>query len=151
MALKDRSLTDVPRETAYEIPLTAYSDKELLELRAQIDAHLGLGSLGDLDIGTEIVLQLRTLKILQHEALSDTEAPHGQKAQASMTVSRMLSELAKSRNLLYSAERIKQIEAMTIEAMKDAPQEAKDEFFYRLERYLATLPSLSALLEEVHE
>jgi hypothetical protein len=151
MALKNHSLSGAPRETSRLAPLSAYSEKELLELRSQIDTMLGLGSLADLDIGQEIVLQYRTLKILQHEALKDDEAPHGQKAQASMTVSRMLSELAKSRQLLYGAERIKQIELMTIEAIKECPDDAKEAFFERLERYLATLPSLSALMAEASE
>jgi hypothetical protein len=151
LALKNHSLGDVPRGTPGLLPLSAYDEKALLQLRAQIDAQLGIGNLADLDIGQEIVLQLRTLKILQHEALRDDEAPHGQKAQASTTVSRMLTELAKSRHMLYSAERIKQIELMTIDAMKDAPDEAKEAFFERLERYLATMPTLDSLMAEAAE
>lgn len=151
MALKNHSLDNSPARDHARDPLSAYTEKQLLELRAQIDAALALGNLADLDIGSEIVLQLRTLKILQHEALSDTEAPHGQKAQASMTVSRMLTELAKSRHLLYSAERIKNIETMTIEAMKDAPEEQKQAFFERLERYLATLPTMASIMADTPE
>lgn len=151
MALKNHSLSQQAPAASGPFNLGLLSEKELLELRSQIDTLLGLQDIAGLDIGQEIVLQYRTLKVLQHEALKDDEAPHGQKAQASTTVSRMLTELAKSRHLLYSAERIKQIELMTIEAMKLAPSEAQAEFFERLERYLATIPTLGALMAEAAE
>ena len=131
--------------------LDGLNDTQLLALRNQIDERLELGHLGSLDVGMEIMVQLRTLKALQHAALTDKEAPHNQKAQAASTVSRMLQDLVKSRSKLYSAERMKEIEAMTIDAMKDAPEEAKELFFTRLEKMLATLPTLDSLMAESQE
>lgn len=147
MALKHHDQApEVSRGTAGI--LDGLDDMELLDLRNQIDAILEIKHLGSLDIGQEIMVQLRTLKALQHKALIDAEAPHNQKAQAANTVSRMLQDLVRSRAKLYSAERAKEIEDMTIEAMKDAPPEAKEQFFGRLERLLKTLPTLDTLMAE---
>lgn len=148
MALKKHE-TSPGRKTP--IGLSAYSEKELLDLRNQIDDYLQIGHIGALDIGQEIMVQLRTLKILQNEAINDDETPMNQKAQTANAVSALIKELVKSRSKLYDAERSKQIEDMTIEAMKDAPEEAKQQFFSNLERLLATLPTLDSLLEEASE
>lgn len=153
MALKnhkaEREQADVSRETGtLEDMIALLDDQELLTLRSIIDARLEIGHIGSVDLGSEIMVQLRTLKQLQHDALRDEEAPHNQKAQAASTVSRLLADLVKSRNKLFSAERSKAVENMVIEAMKDAPQEAKEMFFERLERMMATLPTLASLMEE---
>lgn len=149
MALKKHDVPAVPRGTVFDISLL--DEKELLTLRSQIEARLEIGHLGDLDVGNEIMIQLRTLKMLQHEALTDNDVPVNQRAQAANTVSAMLRDLVKSRAKLYSAERSKAIEDFTIEAMKDAPDEAKAMFFERLERLLATLPTLTSLMADEAE
>ena len=127
--------------------LDMLNDKELLLLRGEIDVRLKLQDLGEIDVGLEIVLQLRTLKELQNDALGSTDTPVNQKAQATNTVSSLLKDLVKSRAKLWDAERSKAIEAMTIEAMRTAPQEAKEQFFENLERMLSTLPSLASLMD----
>lgn len=148
MALKNHQA-----ETTRRVPLglSAYSEKELLDLRAQIDEYLQIGHIGTLDIGQEIMIQLRQLKALQNEAINDDETPVNQKAQAANSVTALIKELVKSRAKLYDAERSKQIEDMTIEAMKDAPEEAKVQFFERLEKLLATMPTMTSLMEETAE
>ena len=146
MALKKHDTPAVPRGTGFDLSLL--DEKELLTLRSQIDALLEIGHLGDLNVGHEIMVQLRTLKMLQHEALTDAEVPVNQRAQAANTVSAMLRDLVKSRAKLFDAERVKAIEDFTIEAMKDAPEESKALFFERLERMLATLPTLDSLIAE---
>jgi hypothetical protein len=153
MALKnhDRDLitspdSEVPRETQFI--LEHYTDAELLKLRSLIDDRLEIGHIGSIDLGSEIMVQLRTLKALQRDALSEQGVPVNQKAQAASTVSRLLQDLVKSRNKLYSAERMKQIEEMTIEAIKDCPEDVKTHFFERLERLLATLPTLASMMAE---
>lgn len=123
-------------------------DAELLELRGLIDQRLEIKHIGAIDLGHEVMIQLRTLKLLQHKAMTEPGTPVNQQAQAANTVSKMLQDLVKSRSKLYSAERIKQVEEMTIEAMKGAPEEAKLQFFESLEKMLATLPTLATLLEE---
>lgn len=146
MALKRHDESAAPPPTMGDLDLL--SDEELLALRLEIDNRLGIGHLGALDVGAELMIQLRTLKLLQHQALTDTEAPLNQKAQATNTVSALLRDLVKSRAKLYDAERSKAIEDMTIDALKDAPQDVKDQFFTRLERMLATLPTLASLMDE---
>ena len=105
--------------------------------RVEIDAHLQLGDLGQIDIGEEIALQLRTVKIMQSEALEDSEAAYGQKAQASMVVVRLLQDLTKMRTDLHSAERFMMLENAVIECMRDQPQEVKDAFFAQYEAIAA--------------
>lgn len=131
--------------------LYEYTDEQLLEMRGYIDQRLEIRHIGAMDLGYEIMVQLRTLKHLQHKALTEKGVPVNQQAQAANTVSKMLQDLVKSRSKLYDAERIKKIEEFTIEAMKDAPAAAKDHFFVTLERYLATLPTLATLMSEVDE
>lgn len=152
MALTQRALSNSHASSgSEEVLLDNCTDKQLLKLRAQIDSRLNITDLANIDIGLEIVVQLQTLKILQSEALEDDEAPHGQKAQAAMTVSRLLQDLTKCRRELYDAERSKTVENMVIQAMKDTPQEVKDSFFADLERYLATLPTMDTLLNSTSE
>ena len=146
MALKKHDTAPVSRGTGFDLSLL--DEKELLALRSQIDTLLDIGHLGDLNVGQEIMVQLRTLKMLQHEALTDSDVPVNQRAQAANTVSAMLRDLVKTRAKLFDAERAKAIEDFTIEAMKDAPEEAKALFFERLERLLATLPTMDSLLAE---
>lgn len=146
MALKRHDEITAAAPQASDLDL--YSDEELLELRMRIDEKLGIGHLGSLDVGAELMIQLRTLKLLQHQALTDKEAPLNQKAQATNTVSALLRDLVKSRARLYDAERSKAIEDMTIDALKDCPMEVKDQFFARLEKMLATLPTLASLMDE---
>jgi len=146
MALKRHD--EITAQAPQVSDLDLYSDEELLALRMQIDERLGIGHLGSLDVGAELMIQLRTLKMLQHQALTDKEAPLNQKAQATNTVSALLRDLVKSRAKLYDAERSKAIEDMTIDALKDCPQDVKDQFFARLEKMLATLPTLASLMDE---
>ena len=86
MAL-NRHTAQAPVSRGTDAMLDGLNDTQLLALRNQIDERLELGHLGSLDVGMEIMVQLRTLKALQHAALTDKEAPHNQKAQAASTVS----------------------------------------------------------------
>lgn len=136
MALKPRTLTnDEPKEPI--LALNLLSERQLLQLRSEIDAHLNLGSLEQIDIGQEIAAQLRTVKLMQASALTDDEAAYGQKAQAAMVVVRLLQDLTKMRTDLHNAERFMQIENAIIEALKDQPVEVKDTFFTVYEKIVA--------------
>jgi hypothetical protein len=148
MALKDRDLSgQVPRETN-RFPIELLSQRELLTLRAQVDGLLDLGSIKDIDLGEELTLQLRTVKLLQQEAADDSETPFGQKAQTAMAVQRMLQDLVKLRTEVYNAEFAKQIEGMVIRAfvnceaaadpaLADVMSQVKAAFFEEYEALLA--------------
>lgn len=125
------------------------SDPDLLRMRALIDQKLDVQTLESLDVGAEISLQLRTLKVLQAEALADSGAQHQHKASAASTVSRMLQELTKSRLLLAKAEEQRKIDTLVIQAMEDAPPEAKKRFYESLMRTASSIPSLASLVQQV--
>lgn len=150
MALKNHSLEPkVSRGTSGPL-LEGLTPKELLQLRAEIDGLLDLGTLKDIDLAEELTLQLKTVKMLQSEAANDGDTPYGQKAQTAMAVQRLLQDLVKLRTEVHNAEFAKQIESLVImaftkcEANEDpalAPvlQQVKDLFFAGYESLLGAL------------
>lgn len=143
MALKDHSLQSaVPRGTVADLSLL--SEMELLSLRAQIDSMLNLGTLKDIDLGTELTVQLRTVKALQQAAGEDSETPFGQKAQTAMAVQRLLQDLVKMQTEIHNSEFAKRLEGMIIKAftlcdaaadptLAEALKSVKDLFFEQYE------------------
>jgi hypothetical protein len=115
MALKDHSLSGVPRETAL-VNLDILDELELLSLRAQIDSRLNLGTIREIDLGHELTLQLRTVKALQQAASDDLDTPFGQKAQTAMAVQRLLQDLVKMQTEIHNSEFAKALEGMVIKA-----------------------------------
>jgi hypothetical protein len=152
VALKDRGLdrTDKPKP-AY--PLQAMSEGDLLHMRAEIDAILGQTTLADIDVAKELMLQLRTVRLLQQETLSDPDTPANQKAQTANAFQSLLQQLIKLRTDLYNAERCRAIESMVIRAFtkcsgtdfdatpeaRKALQEARDLFFAEYEELLSSV------------
>lgn len=132
MALQPRTLAN-PAPTN----LALLSETELLKMRNEIDALLNIGSLEHIDIGEEIALQLRTIKLMQSEALGDSEASYTHKAQTSSVVVRLLNDLTRMRTDLHNAERFMMVENALIEALKDQPVEVKDTFFTIYEKIVA--------------
>lgn len=103
---------------------------QLLELRGKIDARLPT-KLSDLNLETEIIMQLHRTKELMNTTLSgsDNVTPANQKAQVVNSCSAQLEQLIKMQVKLYSAERIKGIEQMVIRALRTLPREAQEAFF----------------------
>jgi galactose-1-phosphate uridylyltransferase len=116
--------------------LLQYTPTQLMSLRSMIDQMLGLGSLTDLNIENEILVQLQNAKLLAEEVRNDSDVPANQKAQTINSVSSILKQLVGMQTELYNAERLKEIEAAVIEALKPAPKEIQDSFFERYERLL---------------
>ncbi len=153
MVLKRRGLANDEAEkpaTSYGVIyglLDTMDQRELLNLRTQIDARLDLGTLHDVDVGQELLQQLRTVQLLQQEASENADS-FAHKAQTASVVQRLLTELTKLRTDVYNAERFKQLEDMISKAWhgvepppeaKDAFTECKHLFFEQYERLLATL------------
>ena len=150
--LKPRTLENAPLIASSSARLLEGLDEmELLKLREQIDAKLGVTNLEDIDVSKELVLQFAKLKVLQTMAMSDNEANFSHRSAAATTVSRMLQDIVKCRTALNNAEISKRMDAMVIECMRQAPEDAKAAFFERLERYQATLPTLVTLLPNAGE
>lgn len=141
MALKNRSLSDQAAPVVAP-NLLQMGDSQLLQLRAAIDARLGISNLSQMNIEQEILVQLATAKDLQTTTLNDSDVPANQKAQTINAVAAILKELVKMQNELYNAERIKELESAMIQALKDAPDEVKDRFFERYERMIAAAQTM---------
>jgi hypothetical protein len=132
MALKNH--TPTPQDTS---SLAEMDPSTLLRLRHEIDQRLGIVDLASLNIEQEIITQLQTAKILQTSVMDDDAVPANQRAQTVNTVSSILIQLVKTQTDLYNAERIKELEAAIVQAMRDTSDEVKDQFFERYERLLA--------------
>jgi hypothetical protein len=135
MALKDHRPTAAAGDDNL---LDSMDPNALLKLRHEIDQILGIVDLASLNIEQEIITQLQTAKTLQASVINDSTVPANQRAQTVNTVSNVLISLVKTQTDLYNAERIKEIEAAIIQAAKGLPEEAKNQFFERYERLLAT-------------
>lgn len=110
--------------------------KELLELRARIDAALPDETLKSINVERELVLQLRVAKELQRATLEDVETPANQKAQTLNAASSALASLAKLQNEVYTSERLKTIESMLIESLHDLSVDVQERFFAKYEAKL---------------
>lgn len=149
MALKNHDLQNVPRETGrLEAMLDFLSQAELISLRAGIDQRLNLGKVQDIDLGEELTIQLRTVKLLQTEAHEEDGTPYNQKAQTAMVVQSLLKDLVKMRTAVHNSEFAKELEGMIIrsftkcEAASDPAlipllKQVKDLFFEQYEQLVA--------------
>ena len=107
---------------------------QLIMLRQRIEALLPARKLTDIDLETEIVLQLTQAKHLQSAVLADSHCPANQKAQVANSCAAVLDQLIKMQVKLYDAERMKAIEQSLIKAVKTLPVEAQQMFFVEYER-----------------
>ncbi len=109
---------------------------QLLELRRQIEALLPVKDIKDLNLSRELVLQVQTLQALQQRVLSDTEIPANQQSQCANSLSAALVNLVKLQTDVYTSERMKIIESILVDCIRDLPMEVQEEF---LERYETAL------------
>lgn len=107
----------------------------LLDLRAQIDAALPSKCLKDLDLETELVIQLQTAKQLQNEVLNDDGVPANQKAQVLNACASSIESLIRMQEKYHTGERLKQIETHLIDVLNRLPLETTTQFFEWYEQY----------------
>lgn len=122
MALKDHKLGNSSRETNN---LDLLSQGELLKLRADIDVRLNLGKIEDIDLGEELTIQLRTVKLLQSDAHEEDDTPYNQKAQTAAVVQSLLKDLVRMRTAVHNSEFAKSLEGMVIQAFTKCEASAK--------------------------
>ena len=101
---------------------------ELLQLRGEINAALPARSLKDLDLASELVIQVLALQLAQAKALGDDETPTNQLAQAMGALTSALTSLVKLQNETYTSERLKKIELVLIETLRTMPMEQQHAF-----------------------
>ena len=93
------------------------------------------GSLKSLNLDAELYNAYAKAKNYLAIVQSDDSVPPNQIAQVFNTISAILKEIVKLQTELYSAERVKKLEAAMIEALKNtATEEVQDAFFTELER-----------------
>jgi hypothetical protein len=112
---------------------------QLLELRSRIDQKLPARRLADIDLEQELVLQLMATQELQRKTLQDTETPANQLAQVSNAVQAALLNLVKLQGEIHKSERIKQLELILIECIKDLPFEVQNAFITQYEKRVGHL------------
>lgn len=123
---------DLPEGVLDARPLP-FDINALLRARAEIDARLPASKLADLDLETEVVLQYQQTKQLLLDVLGGS-SPANQKAQVANSCASILDQLIKMQARLYSAERLKAIEAALIKTLKTLPQDTQEAFFVQYER-----------------
>lgn len=116
--------------------LDAYTLQELLDLRARIERRLPARSLKDLDLEGELTLQFLALQELQNNVIDDKDTPANQKAQVANSLSAALVNLVKLQGDVHSSERMKRIESILIDTLKDLPVEAVEAFLANYEQAL---------------
>ena len=115
--------------------LESMGEGALLDLRAQIDAALPAKCLKDLDLETELVVQLQTAKQLQNSVLNDEGIPANQKAQVLNACASSIESLIRMQEKYHTGERLKQIETHLIDVLNRMPAEMTSQFFEWYERY----------------
>ena len=109
---------------------------QLMALRAEIDAYLPVRDLQDINLSRELELQVQALQALQLRVMNDMDTPANQIAQCANSLSAALVNLVKVQLDVFTSERLKKIEAILIECVKDLPSEAQIAFFDAYERAL---------------
>jgi hypothetical protein len=112
----------------------------LLDLRAEIDQLLPVKHLKDLNMQRELVVQLLTTQRLQNSAMKDDEVPANQKGQIASQVASILGTLGKLQIDVYSSERLKIIEGILIETIKNLPMEQQETFLTAYEKAVGSGP-----------
>lgn len=111
-----------------KIDLDDLTIEELHELRSRIDLRLPHQSLKNVNMERELVLQLSRVKQLQKDTLDDPDIPANQMAQVAGQMSSILSTLGRLQIELYDSERMKVLEHILIEAIKNLPMDTQEQF-----------------------
>lgn len=115
--------------------------KALLDLRAQIDARLPALNIADMNLESEVILHYYMAKELAREAATDASVPRNQQAQVMNSCASILKQLADAQTALYTAERVKCVEAAMERAFAGESEPVKKRFY---DRYSAALRELAA-------
>lgn len=127
--LQDFTLHDTKKPTKVG-DLDAMTEAQLLQLRAQIDARIPGLSLAEVNMTKELLLQLRSAKLLQNSVNEEKSGvPANQKAQVQNSIGNIIDKLAKIQMELYDSEAMKRLKAATIRVIRTLPKPQQDQFF----------------------
>lgn len=114
---------DVPEKLRRPVILWEHMEEaELLAYFTELREHLPSMEMAGMNVEEELMLQYRTLKAAQREAMDDPKAKTTEKASISNAVSTTLARIAALQNEVYTSERFKNIETALIRLLKTWPE-----------------------------
>lgn len=141
MDLRDLIAPTTPAKTTSVGSMRSFGDldamevEELLTLRDEIDERLPATKLSEINLAEELVLQFQKVKALQSKVI-DSNTSAQQKAAVANSCASALAQLVRMQTELYDAERMKTIEQILIQVMRDQPEHVQVAFFEKYERAL---------------
>jgi hypothetical protein len=114
--------------------LDGYQNDELLLLRDRINEKLE--DLSNINLEQELVGQFMSVKGLLSDAYSNNDETSSQKASLINACSAILRDLAKTQTMIYNAERVKLLEQILIETLKEVGPEIATRFLELYEKNL---------------
>lgn len=124
---------EIFREMLRTYPLEQFEAVELYSLRSHIDTLLPIASMKTLNLSEELVRQYQYVSALQVRIVVSNDDP-AKKATVMNSVSSTLQHLVKMQAEFYTAERLKNIESLLIDALEELPKEVLTEFFDKYEK-----------------
>ena len=124
-----------PLPSLHGVDLSVYDKPALYSLLLDIEAMLPTEDLRDISVEHELVRHLRASQALQTSVIA-SGAPANQKAQIVNSVASILTGLAKLQMDIYTSERLKDIEAALLKALRKLPIEEQAEFLAFYEKLL---------------
>lgn len=112
------------------------NNRELVDLREEINRHLPGVGIKDLDMDRELVTQLTVMRELQVEVLSDELIPANQKAQVGNSVTTIIDKLLSMQVELYNAEQFKKLEQVLIRVLSEYDEEISEKFLTQYRKAL---------------
>lgn len=103
---------------------------------AILDTEDLVGSLDELDVDNALLRHYKRVERLAKDVLSDPDIPPNQQAAVMNTLNSLLTQIAKTRTELYTAERMKRIEQTLLFVLKTLPKQAQQDFLEEYEREL---------------
>ena len=101
-----------------------------------LDTEDLVGSLDELDVDNALLRHYKRVERLAKDVLSDPDIPPNQQAAVMNTLNSLLTQIAKTRTELYTAERMKRIEQTLLFVLKTLPKQAQQDFLEEYEREL---------------
>lgn len=127
MNLKKTPLPDA-QAGVEQFALESLTQLQLFTLREHINSLLPPGSLRDLNLEEELVLQFRMARAFQAMVLDSEDEPQ-KKAAVMNSCAATIQALVKMQSEFYTAERLKEIESKLIKALERVPAETLRDFF----------------------
>lgn len=121
MALDDYGFKEPPKDGKPE------KVRVLVDIKAQ--------SLSELDLDQELLQQYKDAKQLFKDIELDDETPMNQKAQIMNSITAILTKIVENQTALYDSERVKLIESILIDVLKQYP-DINAEFMERYKKAL---------------